>query len=150
MTAAGALAANYPFATIEPNVGVVAVPDPRLEIIHSFMQTEKIIPASLRVVDIAGIVRGASTGEGLGNKFLSTSAKSTPSSVSFAASKAATSPTSKAPSIQSATSIPSTRNWLSPISKLSQAHWTKRSAWRAAATKKPPSKPKSSENVKCI
>ena len=71
LTAAGALAANYPFATIEPNVGVVAVPDPRLEVIHQFQKTEKIIPAALRVVDIAGIVRGASTGEGLGNKFLS-------------------------------------------------------------------------------
>jgi GTP-binding protein YchF len=71
LTAAGALAANYPFATIEPNVGVVAVPDERLELIHQFQPTEKIIPAQLRVVDIAGIVRGASTGEGLGNKFLS-------------------------------------------------------------------------------
>src|ERR1700723_1946710 len=71
LTAAGALAANYPFATIEPNVGVVAVPDARLQTINQFMETEKIIPASLRVVDIAGIVRGASTGEGLGNKFLS-------------------------------------------------------------------------------
>ncbi len=71
LTAAGALAANYPFATIEPNVGVVAVPDERLKIINQFQETEKIIPASLRVVDIAGIVRGASTGEGLGNKFLS-------------------------------------------------------------------------------
>jgi GTP-binding protein YchF len=71
LTAAGALAANYPFATIEPNVGVVAVPDPRLETIRQFIKTEKIIPAALRVVDIAGIVRGASTGEGLGNKFLS-------------------------------------------------------------------------------
>ncbi len=71
LTAAGALAANYPFATIEPNVGVVAVPDPRLAIINQFQKTEKIIPAALRVVDIAGIVRGASTGEGLGNKFLS-------------------------------------------------------------------------------
>jgi ribosome-binding ATPase len=71
LTSAGALAANYPFATIEPNVGVVAVPDERLEIIHKFMATEKIIPAAVRVVDIAGIVRGASTGEGLGNKFLS-------------------------------------------------------------------------------
>src|SRR3954468_7936283 len=71
LTAAGALAANYPFATIEPNVGVVAVPDARLEEIHKFMETEKIIPAAVRVVDIAGIVRGASTGEGLGNKFLS-------------------------------------------------------------------------------
>jgi GTP-binding protein YchF len=71
LTAAGALAANYPFATIEPNVGVVSVPDDRLKVINQFMATEKIIPAALRVVDIAGIVRGASTGEGLGNKFLS-------------------------------------------------------------------------------
>src|SRR5918999_1430939 len=71
LTAAGALAANYPFATIEPNVGVVPVPDERLKTINQFIQTEKVIPAALRVVDIAGIVRGASTGEGLGNKFLS-------------------------------------------------------------------------------
>src|SRR5579864_1154278 len=71
LTAAGALAANYPFATIEPNVGVVAVPDERLKTINQFIKTEKIVPVSLRVVDIAGIVRGASTGEGLGNKFLS-------------------------------------------------------------------------------
>ncbi len=70
LTAAGALAANYPFATIEPNVGVVAVPDERLEIINQFQKTEKVIPAALRIVDIAGIVRGASAGEGLGNKFL--------------------------------------------------------------------------------
>src|SRR6185369_11410109 len=70
LTAAGALAANYPFATIEPNVGVVNVPDPRLKVIHNFIKTDKIIPAAVRVVDIAGIVRGASTGEGLGNKFL--------------------------------------------------------------------------------
>src|ERR1700677_3047381 len=70
LTAAGALAANYPFATIEPNVGVVAVPDERLKTINQFQETETIVPASLRVVDIAGIVRGASTGEGLGNKFL--------------------------------------------------------------------------------
>jgi GTP-binding protein YchF len=71
LTAAGALAANYPFATIEPNVGVVAVPDNRLQVINQHMPTEKIIPAMLRLVDIAGLVRGASTGEGLGNKFLS-------------------------------------------------------------------------------
>jgi GTP-binding protein YchF len=71
LTSAGALAANYPFATIEPNVGVVAVPDERLHILNQYQPTEKIIPAALRVVDIAGIVRGASTGEGLGNKFLS-------------------------------------------------------------------------------
>ncbi|HVT89133.1 MAG TPA: redox-regulated ATPase YchF [Tepidisphaeraceae bacterium] len=71
LTAAGALAANYPFATIEPNVGVVAVPDSRLKLINQFMETEKIVPAAVRIVDIAGIVRGASSGEGLGNKFLS-------------------------------------------------------------------------------
>jgi GTP-binding protein YchF len=71
LTQAGALAANYPFATIEPNVGVEPIPDPRLKVIASFIPTEKIIPAVLRLVDIAGIVRGASEGEGLGNKFLS-------------------------------------------------------------------------------
>lgn len=71
LTAAGALAANYPFATIEPNVGVVPVPDPRLQRIHKHIETDKVIPAALRLVDIAGIVKGASEGEGLGNKFLS-------------------------------------------------------------------------------
>jgi GTP-binding protein YchF len=70
LTSAGALAANYPFATIEPNVGVVSVPDGRMEILHKYQKTEKMIPAAVRIVDIAGIVRGASTGEGLGNKFL--------------------------------------------------------------------------------
>jgi len=71
LTAAGALAANYPFATIEPNIGVVAVPDGRLAVINSLMATQKIIPAQLRVVDIAGLVKGASQGQGRGNKFLS-------------------------------------------------------------------------------
>jgi GTP-binding protein YchF len=71
LTNAGALAANYPFATIEPNVGVVPVPDDRLEKIRTFIESKKLVPALLRVVDIAGIVRGASKGEGLGNKFLS-------------------------------------------------------------------------------
>jgi GTP-binding protein YchF len=71
LTNAGALAANYPFATIEPNVGVVPVPDDRLERIRQCIPSEKLVPALLRVVDIAGIVRGASKGEGLGNKFLS-------------------------------------------------------------------------------
>jgi GTP-binding protein YchF len=71
LTAAGALAANYPFATIEPNVGVVPVPDERLHAINTLIETKKIVPAAIRIVDIAGIVRGASTGEGLGNKFLS-------------------------------------------------------------------------------
>jgi ribosome-binding ATPase len=70
LTSAGALAANYPFATIEPNTGVVAVPDPRLAQIEEFVKTEKIIPASIEVVDIAGLVKGASQGQGLGNQFL--------------------------------------------------------------------------------
>ena len=67
---AGALAANYPFATIEPNVGVVPVPDERLEKIAAIAKPEKILPTSLEFVDIAGLVRGASKGEGLGNQFL--------------------------------------------------------------------------------
>jgi GTP-binding protein YchF len=64
------LAANYPFATIEPNVGVVAVPDDRLEKLAKVFDSERILPASVTFVDIAGIVRGASEGEGLGNQFL--------------------------------------------------------------------------------
>lgn len=71
LTKGKALAANYPFATIEPNVGVVPIPDPRLEIIRRHIESQKIVPAALRLVDIAGIVKGASSGEGLGNKFLS-------------------------------------------------------------------------------
>jgi len=66
----GAEAANYPFCTIEPNVGVVAVPDGRLDRITKYIPPQKVIPAVLRLVDIAGIVKGASEGEGLGNKFL--------------------------------------------------------------------------------
>jgi GTP-binding protein YchF len=64
------LAANYPFATIEPNVGVVGVPDPRLEVLARIFGSQKILPATVSFVDIAGIVRGASEGQGLGNKFL--------------------------------------------------------------------------------
>lgn len=71
LTSGKALAANYPFATIEPNVGVVGIPDPRLDAITRHIKTLKKVPTSLRLVDIAGIVRGASEGEGLGNKFLS-------------------------------------------------------------------------------
>ena len=71
LTAAGIEAANYPFCTIEPNVGIVEVPDPRLARIEAKIPTQKIIPAAVRLVDIAGIVKGASEGEGLGNKFLS-------------------------------------------------------------------------------
>ena len=62
---------NYPFCTIEPNVGIVPVPDSRLELISKYIPPQKLVPALLQLVDIAGIVRGASEGEGLGNKFLS-------------------------------------------------------------------------------
>ena len=70
LTAAGAASANSPFCTIDPNVGRVDVPDPRLEQISSVVKTQKCIPASMEFVDIAGLVRGASQGEGLGNQFL--------------------------------------------------------------------------------
>ncbi len=70
LTRNNVLAANYPFATIEPNVGVVGVPDPRLDQLAAVFGSERTIPASVSFVDIAGIVRGASEGEGLGNKFL--------------------------------------------------------------------------------
>lgn len=71
LTNAKAEAANYPFCTIDPNVGVVAVPDPRLEQITAFIKPQKVIPTAMEFVDIAGIVKGASQGEGLGNQFLS-------------------------------------------------------------------------------
>ncbi len=70
LTNAGALSANYPFATIEPNVGIVPVPDDRLDVLAKMYDTEKIVPAAVEFVDIAGLVAGASKGEGLGNKFL--------------------------------------------------------------------------------
>ena len=71
ITNAGAECANYPFCTIEPNVGVVAVPDERLEVLAKMFDSDKITPAVVEFVDIAGLVKGASKGEGLGNKFLS-------------------------------------------------------------------------------
>lgn len=71
LTAAGIPSENYPFCTIEPNVGVVPVPDDRLARIEKHIPTQKVVPAILRLVDIAGLVRGASEGQGLGNKFLS-------------------------------------------------------------------------------
>lgn len=70
LTNAGALAANYPFATIEPNTGVVGVPDSRLRVLGELYHTQKIVPATVEFVDIAGLIEGASKGEGLGNKFL--------------------------------------------------------------------------------
>ena len=71
LTGAGAESANYPFCTIEPNVGVVAVPDSRLDFLANMYTPEKYTPAVIEFVDIAGLVKGASQGEGLGNKFLS-------------------------------------------------------------------------------
>ena len=70
LTAAGAESANYPFCTIEPNVGVVSVPDERLNKLSEINASEKTVPTSLEFVDIAGLVKGASKGEGLGNQFL--------------------------------------------------------------------------------
>ena len=70
LTQAGAESANYPFCTIEPNVGVITVPDERLERLQAIIETKKVIPAVVEIVDIAGLVRGASKGEGLGNQFL--------------------------------------------------------------------------------
>ncbi len=71
LTDADALIANYPFATIEPNTGIVPIPDPRLDKLAEIYKTEKIVPATVTFVDIAGLVAGASQGEGLGNQFLS-------------------------------------------------------------------------------
>ena len=71
ITEAGAESANYPFCTIEPNVGVVAVKDDRLDVLAKMYNTKKVTPAVIEFVDIAGLVRGAGKGEGLGNKFLS-------------------------------------------------------------------------------
>ena len=70
LTRAGALAANYPFATIEPNVGVVGVPDSRLDALARLYNSARVVPAAVRFTDIAGLVRGASQGQGLGNQFL--------------------------------------------------------------------------------
>src|SRR3712207_3406672 len=71
ITKAGAESANYPFCTIEPNVGVVAVPDKRLDVLEKMYDTKKKVYATVEFYDIAGLVKGASKGEGLGNKFLS-------------------------------------------------------------------------------
>ncbi|MBN2300133.1 MAG: redox-regulated ATPase YchF, partial [Acholeplasmataceae bacterium] len=71
ITKAEALAANYPFATIEPNVGVVYVQDPRLDVLEKIYKPKKVVPTAYEFIDIAGLVKGASKGEGLGNQFLS-------------------------------------------------------------------------------
>src|SRR5574344_93185 len=71
LTKAGAESANYPFCTIDPNVGIVTVPDERLKLLGDMYKSEKVIAATIEFVDIAGLVKGASKGEGLGNQFLS-------------------------------------------------------------------------------
>ena len=71
LTKAGAESANYPFCTIDPNVGVVPVPDERLDVLAEMNHSAKVVPAVIEFVDIAGLVKGASKGEGLGNQFLS-------------------------------------------------------------------------------
>ena len=70
LTKAGAESANYPFCTIDPNVGIVSVPDERIDKLGALYQSKKIVPAVIEFVDIAGLVKGASKGEGLGNQFL--------------------------------------------------------------------------------
>lgn len=70
LTKAGIEAANYPFCTIEPNVGIVTVPDPRLDALSDIVKPQQVLPATMQFVDIAGLVKGASSGEGLGNQFL--------------------------------------------------------------------------------
>ena len=67
---AKAQSANFPFCTIEPNIGVVNVPDPRLQKLEALVKPERVLPATVEIVDIAGVVKGASTGEGRGNQFL--------------------------------------------------------------------------------
>ena len=70
LTKAGIEAANYPFCTIEPNVGIVAVPDLRLDALSEIVKPQQVVPTTMQFVDIAGLVKGASSGEGLGNQFL--------------------------------------------------------------------------------
>ena len=70
LTQAGIEAANYPFCTIEPNVGIVSVPDLRLQVLETMVKPQRTLPAVMQFVDIAGLVKGAASGEGLGNKFL--------------------------------------------------------------------------------
>ena len=70
LTNAKAQAANFPFCTIEPNVGMITVPDPRLQVLEGLVKPERVVPTTVEIVDIAGLVKGASKGEGLGNKFL--------------------------------------------------------------------------------
>jgi hypothetical protein len=104
------MAANYRFCTIEPNTGVVTVPDERLEVLSKISGSQKIVPSVFEFVDIAGLVKGASQGEGSAISSSATSAKWTPSCRWSVALKTPTSNTSWTPSIPSATSRSSTPN----------------------------------------
>ena len=102
---AAAQAANYPFCTIEPNVGDVAVPDPRLTALAEIADSKEIIPTRLTFVDIAGLVHGASKGEGLGNQFLANIRECDAIATSFDASRTKTSSISREASIPCPTSL---------------------------------------------
>lgn len=108
LTRNNVLAENYPFATIEPNTGIVPLPDDRLPVLAKLVHTEKIVPATVTFVDIAGIVKGASEGEGTGNQFWPTFARPTRSARSCARSRTTTSCTSTAAWTRRTTSTRST------------------------------------------
>ena len=127
LTNAGAQAANYAFCTIEPNVGIVPVPDSRLQALAQLYDPDKITPATVEFVDIAGLVRGASKGEGLGNKFWRTFAKWTPSCTWYAVLKTMIS------SMWKATSIPCAILKRS----ISNSSWPTPKCFRAALTVTP-------------
>ena len=97
LSSAKAQAANFPFCTIEPNVGVITVPDERLTKLAELVHPGRIVPATCEIVDIAGLVKGASKGEGLGNKFLGTFVRQMPSSMCCVVSKMRISPMWMAP-----------------------------------------------------
>ena len=112
LTKAGIAAENYPFCTIEPNVGIVEVPDPRLAKLAEIVNPQKIIPATVEFVDIAGLVAGASQGEGLGNKFLANILNATLLRTSSDALKMKTSLTLPTTSTRLKISKSSIQNWL--------------------------------------
>ena len=138
ITKAGAEAANYPFCTIEPNVGVVEVPDKRIQVLTDMYKPKKTIPAVMRFVDIAGLVAGASKGEGLGNKFLS-HIRETDAIAEVVRCFEDSSLTSTAPSTRSATSKRSTRNSAWPTWNRHRNGLTASPKSPSAATRKPKS-----------
>lgn len=105
LTKAGIAAENYPFCTIEPNVGIVEVPDPRLAKLAEIVSPQRIVPATVEFVDIAGLVAGASKGEGLGNQFWPIFVNAMLLLTSFAVSMTIISSTSQATSTLSKTSL---------------------------------------------